>query len=99
MDKADPLYLQATTACLAAIVMMQVMNLFLCRDPLKSSLASSLAANPLIPVGIAAELGVILAIVFTQAGNWLFGTAPDLTEVTTSPTCRSLGFEGSSLPG
>ena len=27
----DPLYLQATTACLAAIVMTQVVNVFLCR--------------------------------------------------------------------
>jgi calcium-translocating P-type ATPase len=76
LDKADPLYLQATTACLASIVAMQVMNLFLCRHPLKSSLAFGLAANPLILVGIAAELALILAIVYTPAGNWLFGTAP-----------------------
>ena len=76
LDKADPLYLQATTACLAAIVVMQVMNLFLCRHPQKSALAFGLAANPLIPFGIAAELAVILAIVYTPAGNWLFGTAP-----------------------
>ena len=39
--KADPLYLQATTACLAAIVVMQAINLFVCRHPLKSSLASA----------------------------------------------------------
>ncbi|MDT3736440.1 MAG: cation-transporting P-type ATPase [Denitratisoma sp.] len=76
LDKADPLYLQATTACLVAIVVMQVMNLFLCRHPLKSSLAFGLAANPLILVGLAAELALILAIVYTPAGNWLFGTAP-----------------------
>ena len=31
----DPLYLQATTACLAAIVMTQVVNVFLCRHPLQ----------------------------------------------------------------
>ena len=29
----DPLYLQATTACLAAIVMAQVVNVFACRHP------------------------------------------------------------------
>ena len=74
--KADPLYLQATTACLAAIVVMQAINLFVCRHPLKSSLALGIKANPLILVGIAAELAVILAIVYTPAGNWLFGTAP-----------------------
>ena len=76
LEKADPLYLQATTACLVAIVVMQVMNLFLCRHPLKSSLAFGLAGNPLILFGIGAELAVILLIVYAPAGNWLFGTAP-----------------------
>ena len=28
----DPLYLQATTACLSAIIVMQVANVFLCRS-------------------------------------------------------------------
>ncbi|MBI4990006.1 MAG: cation-transporting P-type ATPase [Rhodocyclales bacterium] len=74
--KTEPLYLEATTACLAAIVVMQAMNLFLCRHPLKSSLSFGLTANPFILAGIAAELAVILAIVYTPAGNWLFGTAP-----------------------
>jgi calcium-translocating P-type ATPase len=76
LGKAEPLYLQATTACLAAIVVMQVVNLFVCRHPRKSSLSFGLATNPFILPGIAAELAVILAIVYTPAGNWLFGTAP-----------------------
>jgi sodium/potassium-transporting ATPase subunit alpha len=74
--RTDPLYLQATTACLAAIVVMQVVNVFLCRHPRKSSLSLGLFSNPLILLGIAAELGLILFIVYTPAGNWLFGTAP-----------------------
>jgi calcium-translocating P-type ATPase len=76
-----PLYLQATTACLAAIVMTQVMNVFLCRHPLKSSLSFGLFSNRLILLGIAAELGLLLFIVYTPAGNWLFGTAPVGAEV------------------
>ena len=76
LGKLDPVYLQATTACLAAIVVVQGANIFLCRHPLKSSLSSSLLGNPLILFGIAAELGLILLIVYTPAGNWLFGTAP-----------------------
>ena len=76
LAKTDPLYLVATTACLAAIVVMQVMNLFLCRHPLKSILTTRFAPNRLIWAGIAAEVAVILAIVYTPAGNWLFGTAP-----------------------
>jgi magnesium-transporting ATPase (P-type) len=76
LAKTDPLYLRATTACLATIVVMQVMNLFLCRHPLKSTLTTRFAPNRLIWAGIAAEVAVILAIVYTPAGNWLFGTAP-----------------------
>ncbi|MEW5862608.1 MAG: cation-transporting P-type ATPase [Pseudomonadota bacterium] len=71
----DPLYLQATTACLAAIVMMQVVNVFLCRDPLRPAFAFGLASNPLILWGIAFELALLAAIVYTPAGQALFGTA------------------------
>jgi len=76
LAKTDALYLQATTACLAAIVVTQVVNVFLCRHPLRSSLSFGLFSNQLILVGIAVELAVILFIVYTPAGNWLFGTAP-----------------------
>jgi len=79
--KTDPLYLQATTACLAAIVATQVANVFLCRHPLKSSLSFSPFSNAFILPGIAAELGMILFIVYTPAGNWLFGAAPIGPEV------------------
>ncbi|HEY9145946.1 MAG TPA: cation-translocating P-type ATPase C-terminal domain-containing protein, partial [Thiobacillus sp.] len=40
------------------------------------SLSFGLFGNPLILLGIAAELGLLLFIVYTPAGNWLFGTAP-----------------------
>jgi len=58
-----------------------VMNVFLCRHPLKSALSFRLFSNPLILLGIAAELGLLLFIVYTPAGNWLFGTAPVGAEV------------------
>jgi len=74
--RTDPLYLQATTACLAAIVATQVANVFVCRHPLKPSLSFGLFSNPFLLLGIAAELGLIVFIVYTPAGNWLFGTAP-----------------------
>ena len=85
--KTDPLYLQATTACLAAIVVMQVVNVFLCRHPRKSSLSFGLFSNPFILLGIAAELGLILFIVYTPAGNWLFGTASIGPEVWLLASC------------
>jgi len=81
LGKTDALYLQATSACLLAIVVTQVANLYACRHPLKSSLSFSLLGNPLILVGIAAELGLILLIIYTPAGNWLFGTAAVGAEV------------------
>jgi calcium-translocating P-type ATPase len=81
LDRRDPLYLQATSACLAAIVVMQVVNVFLCRHPLKSSLSFGLFSNPYLLLGVAAEIGMILFIVYTAAGNWLFGTAPFGAEV------------------
>jgi calcium-translocating P-type ATPase len=76
VPRYDPAYLEATTACLAAIVVTQVVNVFLCRDARKSSLCFGLLSNPLILVGIAVELALILAIVYTPPGQWLFGTAP-----------------------
>ena len=72
----DPLYLQATTACLAAIVMAQVVNVFLCRHPEQPALRFRLADNPLLLAGIAFELVLILAIVYTPPGNAAFGTRP-----------------------
>jgi magnesium-transporting ATPase (P-type) len=81
LDRSDPLYLQATSACLATIVVMQMMNVFLCRHPFKSTFSFGLLSNPYILLGLAAELGVILFIVYTPAGHWLFGTAPIGAEV------------------
>ena len=78
---ADPLYLQATTACLSAIVVSQVVNVFLCRHPRDSAFTFRLFSNPLILWGVAAEIALILAIVYTPWGNLAFGTAPIGSEV------------------
>jgi sodium/potassium-transporting ATPase subunit alpha len=75
-DSMFPIYLQATTACLSAIVLMQIVNVYLCRSARDSVFASSLWSNRLILVGIGAEMLLILAIDYTPWGNQLFGTAP-----------------------
>jgi magnesium-transporting ATPase (P-type) len=72
----DPLYLQATTACLSAIVVMQVANVFLCRSDRRSFIFRGMFANKLIFFGIAVEIAIILFIDYTPWGNALFGTAP-----------------------
>ena len=71
-----PLYLQATTATLTAIIVMQVMNVFLCRDRRESLLVTGIRGNSLILWGIIAEIALILAIDYTPWGNLIFGTAP-----------------------
>ncbi|HUX90346.1 MAG TPA: cation-transporting P-type ATPase [Gallionellaceae bacterium] len=74
LDYRDNLYLQATTACLTAIILMQVANVFLCRHPAISSLRGY-RNNRLIWYGIVFELLLLLLIVYTPWGNKLFGTA------------------------
>ena len=70
----DPLYLQATTACLAAIVVAQVVNVFLCRHPRETAFSFPLAENRLLLLGLAVEIALLLLIVFSSVGNWLFAT-------------------------
>jgi sodium/potassium-transporting ATPase subunit alpha len=72
----DALYRQATTACLTAIVLMQVVNVHLCRSRRRSIFSRGLFSNRLITIGIAAEVALILLIDYTPVGNVLFGTAP-----------------------
>jgi sodium/potassium-transporting ATPase subunit alpha len=72
----DSLYLQATTACFSAIILMQVVNIFLCRHPTLSAFSRDLRSNRLIFYGIVFELVMMLLIDYTALGNTLFGTAP-----------------------
>ncbi|MDZ4251433.1 MAG: cation-translocating P-type ATPase C-terminal domain-containing protein [Sulfuritalea sp.] len=81
LDRSAPLYLEATSACLTTIVVMQMMNVILCRHPFKSAFSLDLFGNRYILLALAAELGVILFIIYTAAGNWLFGTAAIGVEV------------------
>jgi calcium-translocating P-type ATPase len=72
----DPLYLAATTACLSAIIVMQIVNVFACRSHDRSLLSTGLGGNPLIHWGIALEIVLIALIVYTPWGNLIVGTAP-----------------------
>ncbi|MEO7099652.1 MAG: cation-transporting P-type ATPase [Luteolibacter sp.] len=66
-----PLYRQSTTACLSAIVVMQIANVFLCRSARQPF---GIFSNKLILTGVAAEIAIILFIDYTGWGNALFGT-------------------------
>ena len=48
----DPLYLQATTACLTAIIVLQIVNVFLCRSASRSVFSTGLLGNRLILWGV-----------------------------------------------
>ncbi len=72
----DMLYLQATTACLTAIIMTQIGNVFACRSSRESIFSLGFFSNRLIFGGILVELILQLFIVYHPLGNKFFGTAP-----------------------
>ncbi len=76
LPAGDPLYREATTACLAAIVIMQVVNVFICRSDRRSVLDTGLGGNRLLLAGIGVEIGLMMAITYAAPGQALFGTAP-----------------------
>lgn len=70
-----PLYLQATAATLSAIIVMQVMNVLLCKHPERPLWRTKPFNNLLILSGIALEITLILLIDYTPWGQEIFGTA------------------------
>lgn len=72
----DPLYLKATTACFSAIIVMQIMNVFLCKTHSRSLFASRWLDNHIILWGIALEIMLVVVIDYTEWGNLIFGTLP-----------------------
>jgi calcium-translocating P-type ATPase len=76
LSASSVLYRQATTACLTAIVCMQVVNVHLCRSRRTSIFSRRFFENPLITLGIVAEIALILSIDYSAPGRALFATAP-----------------------
>ena len=75
MAPNDPVYLSATTACLSAIIVMQIVNVFLCRSSVRSVFSTGIWNNRLILWGVVLEILLILLITYTPWGNFLLGTA------------------------
>jgi sodium/potassium-transporting ATPase subunit alpha len=76
LGQDHPLYLHATTACLSAVIVMQIVNVFSCRSANRSVFSTGLLGNPLILWGVLLEIVLILLIDYTSWGNLLLGTAP-----------------------
>ena len=71
-----PLYLEATTACFSAIIISQIMNVFLCKIPNHSIWQGRFFDNPIILWGIALEIVLMIFIDYTPWGNLIFSTMP-----------------------
>jgi sodium/potassium-transporting ATPase subunit alpha len=76
LPSSDHLYMQATTACLTAIIVTQVTNVFACRSYRESLFSIGFFTNTLIFAGIAVELLLQLFIVYHPFGNKIFSTSP-----------------------
>jgi len=74
-EPPDPLYLTATTVCLGVIVLLQIVNVFLCRNPIRSLASTGLLGNWPILWGVVAEIGAIGLIAYAPLGNDFFSTA------------------------
>lgn len=81
LEAYDSLYLQATTACFSAIIVTQIVNVFLCKTPGRSVFSGQLFDNRIILWGIALEIALVLVIDYTDWGNLIFSTAPIAPEV------------------
>ncbi|MFN3479182.1 MAG: cation-translocating P-type ATPase, partial [Thermodesulfovibrionales bacterium] len=72
----DLLYMQATTACLTAIIITQIANVFACRSFKESIFSIGFFSNKLIFIGIAFEIALQTFIVYHPLGNTIFSTSP-----------------------
>lgn len=75
LPDTGPLYRSATSMALAGVVMAQIGNLFAQRTERESFFRYSLTNNPLIWVGIASEIVIILALVYLPPLQRIFDTA------------------------
>jgi sodium/potassium-transporting ATPase subunit alpha len=73
---SDPLYLRSTTACMSAIVIAQVANVFACRSETRPFAARDILRNRLLLGGVVIELLLAVSFVYTPWGQRVFGTAP-----------------------
>lgn len=76
LDWNSPLYKEATSVTFAGIVTAQVANVFACRSDRLSAFRLGWSSNPLLLVGVAAELVILLILTYSPLGHLVIGTAP-----------------------
>ncbi|MBK5093383.1 MAG: cation transporting ATPase C-terminal domain-containing protein, partial [Actinobacteria bacterium] len=76
MAKSGHVYVMATSASFAAIVVTQIGNGFNCRSNTESVFKIGLFSNRFYLWGIVCELGVVLALFYIPPLQKIFGTKP-----------------------
>jgi len=76
LSDSGPLYVTATTMTLAGIVACQVGNAFACRSRSESIWHLGFGTNRMLLGGIAAELTLLLVLIYTPSLRTVFGLAP-----------------------
>ncbi|MCG2796740.1 MAG: cation-transporting P-type ATPase [Actinomycetia bacterium] len=76
MEVKNPVYVMATTACLATIVTTQIGNGFACRTTRESIFKVGFTSNRFYLLGIASELAFIAIFIYVPPFNNLFGLKP-----------------------
>ena len=61
---------------MSAIIVLPIVNVFLCRSASRSVFSTGFLGNRLILWGVALEIVLVLAINYTPLGNLLLGTSP-----------------------
>ncbi len=72
----NALYQKAVTAFFAAVVVCQIANVFICRARREPLHKIGFFSNKLVWLGIAAEIALLLMIVYLPQTQLFFGTAP-----------------------
>ena len=75
LDASNPLYMQATTACLSTIIVLQIVTVFLCRSAARSVFSMSLLDNRWILSGVALEAALLVVYNYVPLANWLLDTS------------------------
>lgn len=76
LPMSAPLALHASSACLSAIIALQIVNVFLCRSSTRSLFTTGFGGNPLILWGVLLEAALLVLFIYTPWGNELLGTVP-----------------------
>ena len=69
LSRDSTLYRSATVACLTAIIVTQIVNVFVCRSAVRSAFSMPLLDNRVILAGVALEITLMALFYYSAWGN------------------------------